>query len=109
MTQTQLTLDTLKDFDVGKAAVAWEKAMAQAVRDCIDRSGETKARKVTLEAVITPLPEQDGDVVDTYVEFVIKTNLPPKHTSARPLVTDRKGRMYFQPLAPDNPRQTTIE
>jgi len=40
MAHMQLSLETLKDFNFGKASVPFEKALASAVRDCLDRVGD---------------------------------------------------------------------
>jgi len=109
MPQMQLTLDTLKDFDFGKAAIAWQKAMAAVVRDCLDRPGETATREVTLKTQVVPVAEQDGDVVDASIEFVIQTKLPPRKTAARPMLASRNGQLFFSELSPDDPRQRTID
>lgn len=105
----QLSLDTLKDFDFGKAAVAWEKALGQVVKDCLDRPGEEKARTVTMTTNIRPIVQQDGDVVDVEVDFSVKAKLPPWQTAGRPAIPSRNGQLFFSDMAPDNPRQTTID
>jgi len=109
MPQMQLTLDNLKDFDYGKASVAWQKALAAVVRDCLDRPGERATREVTLKTLVVPVNEQDGDVVDASVEFVIQTKLPARKTAARPMITGRTGQLFFSGLSPNDPRQKTID
>ena len=109
MTRMQLSLDTLKDFDLGKPAVAFEQAMAEAVRNCLDRPGEKKARNVELTVNIKPVLQQDGDVVDVEVDFTIKTKLPPWQTATRPVKPTKRGQLFFNDLASDDPDQHTID
>ena len=109
MPKMQLNLETLADFDYGKAAEAFRQALASVVRDCMDRPGEKKARTVTLTASIVPVVLQDGDVVDAEVDFSISNKIPKWQTAARPLAVDRQGRLFFNDMAPDNPRQMDIE
>lgn len=109
MAQQILTLETLHKFDFGKAAMAWQTALAQAVRDITDRPGDQTARKVILTATLKPTLQQDGDVVDAAVDFQIQTKLPAYQTASRPAGVTRNGQLYFQEHAPDNPDQTTFE
>lgn len=105
----QLSLDTLKDFDAGKGAVAFEKCLARVVLDCLDRPGDKTARKVTMTVEVVPIMQQDGDVIDADVRFVVKSSVPAWTTAGRPLAVDRQGRLIFNDMAPDNPHQTTID
>ncbi len=109
MTCMQLSLETLDKFDFGKASIAWQKGLERVVRDLLDRPGDTNKRTVTLEAVIKPVRQQDGDVVDAEVEFVVVAKIPPHRTHPRPLVVSLGGQLFFEELAPDNPRQSTLE
>jgi hypothetical protein len=60
MALMQLKLDTLKDLDFGRPAVAFEQGLSDAVRDCNDRPGDKRPRHVTLDFVITPVVGQEG-------------------------------------------------
>ena len=105
----QLSLETLGDFDMGKASEAFRQAMAAVVKDCLDRPGEKTARKVALTVHVKPVVLQDGDVVDAEVEFTISNSMPNWKTASRPVAVDRQGRLFFNDLVPDNPRQSTID
>lgn len=109
MARLKLTLGSLKDFDAGKARVAFEEALQRVVRDCLDRPGDKSARKATLTAVIKPVQEQDGDVVDAEVHFQIKAETPPWQTRPRPVAVNKQGQLIFNDLAPDDPHQHTID
>jgi len=106
--RTLLNLENLHDFDFGKASVAFAVHLKNAVRDIIDRPGDKTARAVVMETKITPVQHQDGDVVDANVQFLFSVKIPKYTTAERPLEVTRQGDLFFQPLAPDNPRQSTI-
>ena len=103
-----LDLSNLKDFDFGKADAAFNKCLENAVRDLLDRPGDKTARKVVLQVELTPIIQQDGDVVDADVNFQCLAKLPAYRTANRPAAIDRQGHLVFQPDAPDNPRQETL-
>ena len=105
----QLSLETLKDFDMGKASVAWQKALGQVVRDCLDRPGDKKVRSVVMTTSIKPIVQQDGDVIDCEVEFTVDRKVPAWQTASRPAIPTKKGQLFFNDMAPDNPRQATID
>lgn len=108
MSRMKLSLATLKDFDFGKADVVVQQAMSVAVRDVLDRPGEKKPRVVTIKVSITPVVQQDGDVVDAEVEFEVANAIPKWRTAPRPVLVGRQGDLFFSPDAPDNPRQETF-
>ena len=109
MARMELTLETLADFDFGKASVAFQQALRRAVADCLDRPGDKSPRKVTLTTSIIPLVQQDGDVVEAHVDFKIAAAVPPWQTAKRPVQTTRQGQLFFRPDAPDNPSQKTLD
>lgn len=109
MPRMQLSLATLGEFDFGKAAVAFQKELQKVVIDMIDRPGDDRPRTVTLKTSLKPLVQQEGDVVDSQVEFEITSSMPSRRTKPRPAMIDRRGNLLFSADAPDNPRQETFE
>lgn len=57
----EVSLDTLKELDGGKAWHAFQRHVRRAAMDCMDRPGDAKPRKVVLELELTPVTEDDGD------------------------------------------------
>jgi len=104
-----LSLDTLKDFDYGKVDAAFRKELANAVRDLVDRPGEKKKREVVLQVELVPRVEQQGDVVEADVEFVVWSRIPKRRTATRPTAVTKQGQLVFNDLAPDNPNQATVD
>lgn len=109
MSLRQLKLDTLKDLDFGRPAVAFEQSVADAVRDCKDRPGDKRPRKVCLEFVLVPVIEQDGDCTGVEGEFKIKVSLPHRQTKPYSFGLTRQGHLLFSDNAPENIEQTTID
>lgn len=109
MALMQLKLETLKDLDFGRPAVAYEQGIADAVRDCIDRPGDKRPRKVSMEFVIIPMVEQEGDCNEVMGEFKIKTVLPHRQTKPYSFGLNKQGRLFFSENAPDNVDQTTFD
>ncbi len=104
-----LSLETLPNFDHGKAHVLFTQELKRAVMDLLDRPGERAKRTVTLCCELTPICEQDGDVVDAEVAFSATVKVPPKRTAPKPMAVDRAGRLIFNDMAEDNPHQSTID
>jgi len=104
-----LSLETLHNFDYGKASAAVSVALKRAVDDIRDRPGEKTPRKVNLMMLLTPQIQQDGDVTDANVGFEISCNIPKWKTTAKPAGVTQAGGLFFQPSAPDNPDQMTID
>jgi len=109
MTRQRLSLATLDQFDYGKGALIFQKELEKVVRDLIDRPGDTTARTVDLQVILTPIVLQDGDVIDAKVQFKCRGKTPPYKTAARPAAIDRGRQLVFQPMAPDNPEQRTLD
>lgn len=104
-----LTLNSLPDFAHGKAAAGFSLAMKRAVQDLLGRPGEKAARSVTMTVTMTPILQQDGDVVDAEVSFAFQNKFPPMRTNPMPCAVDAQGRLVFNDLAADNPHQATID
>jgi hypothetical protein len=45
---TKLTLESVKDLDMGTVAVAFQRHLERAVQDCLDRPGDLRLRPVHL-------------------------------------------------------------
>lgn len=104
----QLTLSTLKDLDFGRPAVAFEQAVADAVRDCKDRPGDNRPRRVTLDFTLIPLIDETGDCNDVQGDFRIKLSCPNRQTKPYQFGLNRNGQLYFSENCPENPDQKSM-
>lgn len=104
-----LSLETLKDFDLGKAKIAFEHALKKVATDCLERPGTKAARKIVFTTNVVPILQQDGDVVDVEIDFTVQAKVPAWQTAAKPLAVTKVGGLLFNDLAMDNPRQRTVD
>jgi len=110
-----LELSTLEKLDNGKAAIAFRRAVEDCVRDCADRPTEKRARKVTFELIMTPVPVEDAQFEGTFRadgvtgEFKIKSAIPNRQTRPYSFGLDRNGRLYFSETSPTNVNQSTFD
>ena len=110
-----MDLATLKDLDNGKAAIAFRRAVEDAVRDCQSRPLEERPRKIALELCLTPVAGEDPEFENTMRcegvtgEFKIKTTVPNQQTKPYSFGLDRQGRLFFSENSPTNVNQATID
>lgn len=102
MAKVNLTLETLKDFDQGSIALAFNQAVKKVLDDLRDRPGLKAARKLSIELTIKPTTEPDR----YEVEAKVKDNVPAKSVT-RPIHNGATG-LVFSSDAPENPAQNTI-
>ena len=104
-----LSLESLKDFADGTVEASFNRHLKRAIEDCDDRAGDSKARKVTIEVLLSPQQLQDGSTCNIKAECKIKSSVPD-HIS-RPIECRIKqgGKAVFNDLSPDNPDQMTLD
>lgn len=85
----QFNLAALHDIDDGKAAVAFDRLLQRMIEDCHDRPSDKKARKVTLQIEIVPVPEADGTCDN--VEVVIQALARAPSMKSRALSMGLRG------------------
>ncbi|MEW4569335.1 hypothetical protein AB1L88_15830 [Tautonia sp. JC769] len=106
----QLSLETLHTLDLGKVNEAFKTQLARVVQDCLDRPGEQKARKVTLEVTVTPILDPDGDCTDARVQMQVVASTPKLRTREYSMGIRRGGGLVFNEDDPaDITRPTMFE
>lgn len=108
MAVRQLNLKALEDFDGGKAAMSFNGHLARIAADCMDRPGDTKARKVTLTFTVVPVISPDGTCDDVKAKFHIKSSVPDHCSKEYSLGMRRNGVLVFNEDSLDNIDQTTL-
>ena len=99
-----LTLETLPRLDDGLPAVQFNRLMEAAVKDCMDRPGDDKARKVTMQ--VSMKPDGTNNVCDRVViEIEFKATVPQYCTRQYHAATHTSGKLLFSPSSPDDPDQ----
>jgi len=107
----ELTLGNLKDLDFGKASTTFEVALQRAVKDCLDRPGDDRARTVVLEMKITPVKEILGNTLSCEGAkgvFRIKCTLPNWETQVVDFGVRSNGKLVFNEDSPRDHRQQTF-
>jgi hypothetical protein len=107
MPMVEFTLESLRDLDGGKAAVAFTQHVKRAALDCLDRPGDKAARKVTLEISLIPVMEPGGDCTEVDVQIKASSAVPKHQTKPYSFGLRRGGMLVFNPDATDNVNQST--
>lgn len=108
MALTQFTLANICELDGGVAAVTFEQLVRRAALDCMDRPGDGKARKITLEVTLIPRQEQCGDCTEVEAQVHAKCTVPPHRTKPYSFGLRKNGVLVFNSDSPDNVNQTTL-
>jgi hypothetical protein len=104
----QLTLDSLNRLDFGKANETFQRHLARAAVDCMDRPTDSKPRKVLLQIDLVPVMEQDGDCTEVAAQIQVVSKVPAHRTKVYSLGLRRNGALVFNEDSPTNIDQTTI-
>ena len=108
MARKELTLDNLKDLDFGKIGEAFNQEIQRVVRDCNDRPGDKRARKVAIEFAVVPVLGEGGDCEECLVEAQITSAVPKRRTKVYTMLPNRNGQLAFHPELPDEPDGQTL-
>lgn len=103
-----LNAGTIKDFDRGRLAAAFDLTLRRVVEDCRDRPGLAKSRKIVLEVEIEPVIDATGALENVRLNYSVVARTPKLQSGQNMLGVKQTGALYFSELAPDNPDQTTF-
>lgn len=106
-----LTASTLVKLDRGAAAAALDKAIGQAVRDCLDRPSDDRPRKITMTLEITPLKEVIGSVVSCEGArgvYKVRMRQPDWESKTLDFGVRENGTLVFAEMNPNNHRQPLL-
>lgn len=107
----ELRIDTIAELGIG-ASEAFAKALTHAVRDCIDRPADERARKIVMQVDVTPVKEVHDNVIScegARAVFKVRARVPDYETDVCDFGVKRDGRLFFNPLSPRNHRQNTLD
>ena len=102
------TLENLEHLDLGKAKEAFNMQIKRIAADCLDRPGDTNARKVTLEVVAKPVPDVDGTCERVKLQIQVTSKIPSMRTRVYDLGIRRNGVLVFSEDSPENIDQATM-
>jgi len=106
-----LEASTIVHLDRGLPAAALDRAIRQAVRDCLDRPGDKRARKVTLQLTIAPICQTDENVLTcegATGAAQIRVKLPDYESQALDFGVRQGGQLVFSEYSPKNHRQGSL-
>lgn len=106
-----LTLDTIKDLDLGRVGVGFSRLLEQAVRDCLDRPADERARKLILQISLKPKPEIVGQTVSCEGAAGVaqlRLKLPDYESQEVDFGVKQNGRLVFNENSPRDHRQATM-
>lgn len=107
----RLSADTLRNLDRGRAAMALNAAIQQAVKDCINRPGDDRARKVTMQLNITPISETIGNEIScegATGKYLVRVRVPDWESNTLDFGVKQNGDLVFSENSPGSHLQTTI-
>jgi len=108
---TPFELATLNQLDHNRVGLAVNRLIKQAIQDCLDRPGDDRARKVTLQINLTPISQTlDNSISCEGAKAVAqaKLSLPNYETQVLDLGVKQGGHAYFSAESPTNHRQATF-
>ena len=106
-----LGADTLQHLDRGVAAAALDKAIRAAVRDCIDRPGDERQRKITLSLALVPVREVIANVIScegAKGTYLVRVRIPDYESQPLDFGVRENGLLIFSENSPGNHRQTNL-
>lgn len=105
----QFTAQSITEIEDGRIAEAIQQEMNKALEDCRDRPLVKKPRTINLKILMTPAPDDRGDVEGLKIGFKINSVMPPKESRELSVGLKHDGRMFWNDMAPDNHNQRTID
>lgn len=100
---------SLLELDGGRIREAMCQALARCEADMHDRPGVKGARKLTLEITFKPVMGEDGDLDGADVTCQVKESIPRRSSRAYAMRADKRGGLFFNEHAPENPNQRTLD
>lgn len=77
MSKDKLSLETLGQLDEGTVSAVVDAAIADMLKDCDDRPGLTKARKLTLEVSFVPVVDERSFALrGVDISTTVKSSVP---------------------------------
>ena len=107
----RLSLQNISQLDSGLAMEMFQGNLRRAVKDCLDRPTDRRARKVTLQVNLTPVTEIRGNIVDcdgAKGVFLCKAKLPDFESREVDFGVQQSGELLFNPDSPQNHKQMTL-
>lgn len=108
----ELDFRSLAIMDGGVHNAEFRKRISVVSKDCQDRTGDAKARSITIDIKFEPVVDQNGYVIDTKMHLDIKSKLPAYQSKPYSVGARRRGdqgTFVFNEDSLDNVNQETID
>ena len=103
----QLSFDSLAELDDGRINRLVKHHLARIASDVIDRPADKTARKVTIDFIVKPIIQPDGECDEAAVEIECKSKIPTYRTK-KYTMRATKGGLAFNRDFPDELDQTSL-
>lgn len=104
----QLTLDSLRNLDLGKASTMFDLALGRLAADCLDRPADDRPREVTLKLIVKPLVDPDGSCSSVDLQIKVNSKIPEHQTKTYNLGLRNDGALLFNEFSPEAFGQLTM-
>lgn len=99
----------LAELDGNRVELAADQAIERCARDCMDRPGDNRPRKVILEMQMIPVLDDDGDCESVKAQVQIKEAVPTRRSKVYSFGARQNGILTYHPDSLENHAQTTLE
>jgi hypothetical protein len=109
--QLLLSLENLKHLDLGKAALTFDDCLRRAVRDCLERPGDKRDRRVSMVLTLVPSANIQGESITcegAKGKFLIQVKIPNYETAEVDFGVRNTGALIFSPANPRDHRQESL-
>lgn len=111
MGMLRFDLESMNHLDGGITPKMFQDAVRRAVKDCLERPGDDRARTVVLQLKLKPVAVTNGNTIDCEGcdgVFQCKTKIPDFETRSVNFGVQNSGDLIFNPDSPRDHRQTTL-
>jgi len=111
MALKRLDLETLREIDSGMVMELFHAALEHAVKDCMERPADKRARKVVLQLTLAPVVSIQGNTIDcdgVRGAFQCRAKLPDMETKVYDFGVQQGGKLVFNEDSLTNHRQSTL-
>jgi hypothetical protein len=100
---------SLATIDNGKIELAFNQLCKEVAKDLAERPHDKTARKVTVVIEFKPDPDEQGVGDRANFDVSLHANVPKRRTRTFAVGVKPSGAMLFNPDAPDDPHQGTLD
>lgn len=107
--QVKLSLDNLKDLEMGMPVEMFDMELRRVVRDLEERPMDDTTRCVNLSFKFKPIADSKGRSLDSVaVEFSTSSSIPKQKTKVYLMAAKADGSLVFNPERLDDPRSASL-